>query len=151
MNNAHAYLGAPYGIYRTADGYLAIAMGSVARLGEIIGCAPLAKLGDQKTWFTNRDEIKQTLADHLQTQTTGHWLGLLEPADVWCADVLTWTDLMVHDGFKVLDMVQQVARANGASLLTTRCPIRVDGQIYKSPLGAPKVGEHNAEITAEFV
>ena len=37
VNNAHAYLGAPYGIYATSDGYLALAMGSITRLGELLG------------------------------------------------------------------------------------------------------------------
>jgi len=151
VNNGHAYLGAPYGIYQTADGYLAVAMGSVVRLGELLACAPLAGYADPKTWFTRRDEIKAELARHLKTQSTAHWLSILEPADIWCADVLTWPRLMAHEGFKVLDLVQKVSRANGASLETTRCPIRVDGQILKSPVGAPKVGEHNDAVRKEFL
>jgi len=150
VNNAHAYLGAPYGIYRTADGYIAMAMGPVTRLGELIGCQALTRYTDSKTWFTHRDEIKSELARHLQTQSTAHWLGILEPADVWCADVLTWTRLLAHQGFQCLNMTQSVARANGASLTTTRCPIRVDGKILTSAIGAPKVGEHNMQIKSEF-
>ena len=138
INNAHAYLAAPYGIYSTADGYLAVAMGSVTRLGELLDCPALLKYSDPHTWFTQRDEIKGILADHLKTQTTAHWLSILEPADVWCADVLTWPRLLEHEGFKVLDMIQRVSRDNGATLLTTRCPIRVDGQIYKSSRGSPR-------------
>jgi crotonobetainyl-CoA:carnitine CoA-transferase CaiB-like acyl-CoA transferase len=84
-------------------------------------------------------------------QTTAHWLAILEPADVWCANVLTWPQLTAHEGFRALNMTQQVSRANGASLVTTRCPIRVDGNILTSPLGAPKVGEHNAEVRKEFL
>src|SRR6185503_3062238 len=101
-------------------------------------------------WFTQRDEIKSTLAKHLETQTTAHWLSILEPADVWCADVLTWTRLLAHEGFRVLNLTQTVSRANGASLATTRCPIRVDGEILRSAAGAPKVGEHTASIAKEF-
>ena len=151
VNNGHAYLGAPYGIYQTADGYLAVAMGSVVRLGELISCPPLTAFADPKTWFTRRDEIKAELARHLKMQTTAHWLSILEPADIWCADVLTWPRLMAHEGFKVLDLVQKVSRANGASLDTTRCPIRVDGNILTSPVGAPKVGEHNEVLRKEFL
>ena len=40
-HNAHAYLSAPYGIYGTSDGYIALAMGSVPELGGIIGCSCL--------------------------------------------------------------------------------------------------------------
>lgn len=150
VNNAHAYLGAPYGIYKTADGYIALAMGSTTQLGELLGCPPLLDYSDSKTWFTKRDEIKAILADHLATESTPHWLGILEPADIWCADVFTWPKLLEQEAFKVLDMVQEVARPNGASLRTTRCPIRVDGEIYKAPLGAPKVGEHTGQVAEEF-
>ena len=150
MNNAHAYLAAPYGIYSTADGYLAMAMGSVTRLGELLDCPALLKYSDPHTWFTQRDEIKGILADHLKTQTTAHWLSILEPADIWCSDVFTWPQLLEHEGFKVLDMIQRVSRDNGASLLTTRCPIRVDGQIYKSSRGAPRIGEHTDQLAQEY-
>jgi CoA:oxalate CoA-transferase len=150
LSNAHAYLGAPYGIYATADGFLALAMGSVIRLGELLGCPALAAFSEPKTWFTKRDEIKRILAEHLKTQTTDEWLRILEPADFWYSDVYTWSRLLEHEGFKILDMIQHVSRSNGASLRTTRCPIRVDGRIYKATLGAPRVGEHSDQIVREF-
>jgi crotonobetainyl-CoA:carnitine CoA-transferase CaiB-like acyl-CoA transferase len=150
INNAHAYLAAPYGIYQTADGYLALAMNPIPRLGELLGCTPLLDYTDSKRGFTERDEIKAILAEHLKRETTAHWLSILEPADVWCAEVLDWPRLMAHDGFKALDMLQRVSRSNGASLVTTRCPIRIDGEILKSPMGAPWIGEHNSVIEKEF-
>jgi crotonobetainyl-CoA:carnitine CoA-transferase CaiB-like acyl-CoA transferase len=125
-------------------------MGSVPRLGELIGCTALLEYSDPKTWFTCRDEIKSALANHLQTQTTAHWLAILEPADIWCADIFTWPQLLQHEAFKVLDMTQEVSRSNGASLITTRCPIRVDGQLVKSAAGSPRVGEHNEQIVEEY-
>ena len=150
VNNANAYLGAPYGIYATQDGFLALAMGSVPRLGELLGCEPLLSYADPQTWFTRRDEIKRHLVHHLSTATTAHWLGLLEPADFWCADVLHWPQLLAHEAFQSLQMTQRVSRDNGAALETTRCPIRIDGRRLFSPLGAPKVGEHNGAIEREL-
>ncbi|MBD0288165.1 MAG: CoA transferase, partial [Flavisolibacter sp.] len=35
---AHAYLSAPYGIYQTKDGYLALAMGNLLPLMKVLGC-----------------------------------------------------------------------------------------------------------------
>lgn len=150
INNAHAYLGAPYGIYATADGFLALAMGSVTRLGDLLDCPPLRDYTDPKTWFTKRDEIKAILVEHLKTETTGYWLSRLEPADYWCSDVLTWPRLEQHPAFQALHMTQHVSRANGASLETTRCPIRVDGALLTSEVGSPTIGEHTAEIMREF-
>ncbi len=150
INNAHAYLAAPYGIYETADGYLALAMGSIPVLGELLDCPPLLAYPDPPTWFTKRDEIKAHLVAHLRGQSTAHWLGILEPKDIWCADVLTWDRLLQHEGFEVIDMVQEVARSETVKLDTLRCPIRIDGQILKNPKGAPRIGEDTGRIMAEF-
>ena len=150
INNAHAYLAAPYGIYETADGYLALAMGSIPVLGDLLDCPPLLAYRDPPTWFTKRDEIKAILVAHLRGQSTAHWLGILEPQDIWCADVLTWERLLQHEGFKVIDMVQEVARSESVKLDTLRCPIRIDGEILKNPKGAPRIGEDTDRIMAEF-
>jgi CoA:oxalate CoA-transferase len=150
INNGHAYLGAPYGIYATSDGYLALAMGSVLKLGELLGLASLAAFADPATWFTHRDEIKQLLVDHLKTHSTQHWLDRLEPADYWCANVLTWSQLWQTDAFRALDFVQDVTRDDGPTLRTTRCPITIDGEHFKSPRGAPRVGQHTQAIQEEF-
>ncbi|MGH9583624.1 MAG: CaiB/BaiF CoA transferase family protein, partial [Bryobacteraceae bacterium] len=151
LNNAHAYLGAPYGVYATADGYLALAMGSVVRLGELLGCPALLAYSKPSLLFDKRDEIKEILANHLNTGTTAHWLSILEPADIWCSDVYTWRRLCEHEAFLALDMVQEVQRDENARLRTTRCPIRIDGEILRSPLGAPRLGQHTEAIEREFL
>ena len=150
VNNAHAYLGAPYGIYATADGYLALAMGSVLRLGELLECPALAGYTDPASLFNQRDEIKAILVQHLKHRTTQHWLSILEPADIWCANVLTWDRLFAHEAFKALGMVQTVDSRPSAVMRTTRCPIRIDGELLTSPLAAPRIGEHNQSVAEEF-
>lgn len=147
---AHAYLAAPYGIYPTADGYLALAMNPVPRLGDLLGIPALVSRTDPASWFDDRDAIKEILRRHLATQTTAHWLAILEPADIWCSDVFTWDQLFAHDGFRGLGMIQHVARNNGAALETTRCPIRIDGGILTSAVGAPSVGQHTAALRVEM-
>ena len=129
VRNAHAYLGAPYGIYATADGHLALAMGSIPVLGELLNCPALLAYQERQSWFDQRDEIKSILRDHLTTNTTTHWLSILEPADIWCADVLSWERLRQTEGYRVLDMEQEVLCPAGTPLKTLRCPIRIDGMI----------------------
>ena len=149
VNNANAYLAAPYGIYATADGFLAIAMMSIPYLGELIACEALTTYPDSDG-FTQRDEIKAILAEHLKTQSTASWLAILEPKDVWCADVLSWDRLMEHEGFKALKMVQEVKRKGTISLPTLRCPIRIDGEILTAEKGAPRLGEDTVQLMEEF-
>jgi len=150
VNNANAYLAAPYGLYATADGYLAVAMTPIPRLAELLKLPALAPYEDPKSWFSERDEIKKILAAHLLTRSTSHWLTLLEEADVWCAKVLSWPELLAHDAFRVLRMVQSVQCSSGETLRTTRCPIRIDGEVLDSPVPAPRTGEHTAGILAEW-
>lgn len=146
VNNASVYIGAPYGIYKTADGYLALAMAPVARLGELIGCKPLASYADPATWFKDRARIKTVLAAHLARRPTAHWLSILEPADIWCAPVLDWPQLVRHEGFAALELTQEIENPEHGRMRTTRCPLRVDGEVLTSPRGAPALGADNDEI-----
>ena len=149
-NNAHAYLSAPYGIYKTKDGYVAIAMTPLPRLGELLDLEFLKSLHDQKTWFTNRDEIKKKIGDWVIERSTQAILDILEPADIWCAEFLDWEKMLKHEGFQILDMTQRIKSLDGLDIKTLRCPIRVDGEIYKSELAAPKVGQDNEKIIKEM-
>lgn len=149
FRNAHAYLAAPYGVYRTADGWLALAMTPLDRLAELLGMPGLAGLAADAA-FKRRDEIKRAVADRLAQATTAHWLSILEPADVWCAEVLDWPALFASEGFRGLDMLQSVTRADGVSIRTTAAPLRVDGRRPRGEVAAPRIGEHTAAIRAEF-
>ncbi len=150
-NNAHAYLGAPYGIYQTKDGYLALAMASIPELGDLLGCEELLAFTNPRKWYEQRDEIKRILADRLRDRTTEEWLRILEPADIWCADVLYWDELIEREGFKALDMIQKVQMGDGFSSQTTRSPLRINGEPLLSSVGAPKLGEHTDNIREEFI
>lgn len=150
VNNAHAYLAAPYGVYATNDGYLAVAMTPIPKLAEVIGCTAIASYSDPAEWFTQRDEIKSRLAAHLKTKATAEWLALLVPADIWAAEVLDWTKLAASPGFQALDFLQTLRLAGGKSVRTTRSPIRFAGETLRSPRPAPAIGEHNRSIEREF-
>ena len=149
-NNAHAYLSAPYGIYKTEDGYIAIAMTPVPKLGELIQLESIKGFTDQKEWFTKRDEIKKLIGNWIIKNKTQHWLDILQPADIWCAEVLEWDKMMKNDGFKVLDMIQRIKRFDGLDIETLRCPIRFNNEIYKSERAAPVIGQHTKQISEEF-
>jgi crotonobetainyl-CoA:carnitine CoA-transferase CaiB-like acyl-CoA transferase len=151
VNSAHAYLSAPYGVYRTADGYLALAMTPIGKLADVLGFRDLDRYRDDpESWFTARDEIKALLAGHLAAATTEHWLSLMDPADIWCATVLQWQDLLPHEGFRTLDILQTVERGDGVSVATTRSPIRVNGHRPPVSRAAPRLGEHTGSIREEF-
>jgi CoA:oxalate CoA-transferase len=150
FRNAHSYLAAPYGVYDTRTGHLALAMTRLPSLGTLLGIPELTQITDSAEGFKRRDEIKRLIADRLRGETTEHWLGILDAADIWCSEVLDWPRLLSSEAFQQLDMLQTLANGKGLEILTTRCPFRLDGRVLKSERLAPKVGQHTELITKEF-
>jgi crotonobetainyl-CoA:carnitine CoA-transferase CaiB-like acyl-CoA transferase len=150
INSGHAYIAAPYGIYKSNDGYLALAMTNIILLGELLGCEPLKEFTNSNDWFSKRDAIKEILAKHLVGGSTSQWLSILEKADIWCAQVMDYDKLMHEEGYGSLQMEITVKTSNGLSVTTTRCPLRVDGKLLVSSLGAPMLGEHNEKIEVQL-
>ncbi|MCD7107501.1 CoA transferase [Rhizobium sp. DKSPLA3] len=151
FRSAHAYLSAPYGVYPAADGYLAIAMTPIPKLADLLEMDELALFRDDpSSWFTARDAIKALIAKRVSEKTIDEWLAILEPADIWCAKVLDWKELMDSDGFQHLDMLQTVSRDDGVSIHTTRSPLRIDGVRPTFDRAAPRIGEQSAAIRQEF-
>jgi CoA:oxalate CoA-transferase len=150
FRNAHTYLAAPYGVYDTKNGFLALAMSHLPTLGSLLGIPELAQIKDSAEGFKRRDEVKHLIADRLREQTTEHWLGILDAADIWCSEVLDWPKLLGSEAFQQLNMLQTLANGKGLEILTTRCPFRLDHQVLKNQRLAPKVGEHTEAITQEF-
>ncbi|QNA45664.1 CaiB/BaiF CoA transferase family protein [Lacibacter sediminis] len=150
VNSAHAYIAAPYGIYKTNDDYIALAMTNIPTLATLLECEPLKEFVNSNDWFAKRDEIKSILAGHLTTRPSAEWLGILEKADIWCAAVMDYDRLVKQEGYRSLEMEVTVKTSNGISVTTTRCPIKVDGEILAAGKGAPLLGEHNKEIDYRF-
>lgn len=150
LSNGNPLLSAPYGIYATADGHIAVAMVNIPQLARIIGSEPLAKY-DQEQAFSHRDEIKSLITRHLSERPSAYWLDKLHAEDLWAMEVLDWKTLTEHEGYRVLAMEQAVTTARGKSLLTTRCPIRINGERLFSEKPAPSLGQDNEKIVMELL
>ena len=152
FNGAHAYLGAPYGVYETSDGYLAIAMTpSLEKLADLMSISGLeGYYADASDLMTHRDAIKAIIAEKVKQRTTEHWLAILQPADIWCSEVLDWPTLMQSDAFAELDLLQTITRNSSVNLHSLRGPIRINGGVLKSSRAAPALGEHTQKITDEL-
>ncbi|MFM8621754.1 MAG: CaiB/BaiF CoA transferase family protein [Candidatus Nanopelagicaceae bacterium] len=152
-NSAHAFLPAPYGLYPTKNGYLAVAMTPIPALGKLLG-VDLDKYEDPKSWWSDQEAIMMALSSQIATEETDHWLAILDAADIWCAPVLTLPELVAHEGFNAIDMVQKTERqgkdGSQITIPTTRSPMRIDGRTVKHSKGAPHVGEDTEKIRKEF-
>ena len=149
-HSAHAFLAAPYGTYPTADGYIALAMNPIPKLGQLLDVPALEAMTDPQEAWDRQEEIEAVLAATFALQPTDHWLGILDAADVWCAPVLTLDELLASEGFAAIEMTQEVTR-RGKTITTTRSPLRIDGGILTSTKAAPLLGEDDDAVRAEFV
>ena len=124
--SAHGYQPAPYGLYETADGHIALAMGNLEALADTLDIAAIKDLlggGEDKVGFKCRDEIQSILANRLKRDTSSEIIDLLSQSGLWCARVLTWDELLNSEVFRTLEMVH--ALSEGESLI--RSPLRIDG------------------------
>ena len=146
--SAHAFLSAPYGVYKTQDGYLSLAMGDLMYISELLE-VNLEKYREKQLWFEFRDEIRTLLSERIIQKSTDHWLDLLIGKGVWCGKVLNYQDLDQIDFG--MPMKQTIENAEQRKIVTTRSPIQLDGEILTSTKAAPKVGEQNDVIKKEFI
>ncbi len=148
VGNANPYQPAPYGIYKTADGYMAFAMTPLTVVADLLNTPEIAQFGQDHA-FSHLNEIKAIIAKVFVTEPTQHWLGILEPAGVWCAPVLNWVEFVESEGFKAANLVQTLKSESGAEALTTKCPIRIDGQAPSATAVAPTLGRDTQSVFAE--
>jgi Predicted acyl-CoA transferases/carnitine dehydratase len=149
ISNGHSLLSAPYGIYKTVDGYIALAMMPIAKLRLALDCELLNPYSEAEV-FSKRDEIKNIITHFLRENTTKNWLEKLIKMDLWAMPVMSWDDLTKHEAYRVLDNEQNIVTGDGKKLIVSRCPIRFDDQILTSGIGAPKIGEHNQVILQQL-
>jgi crotonobetainyl-CoA:carnitine CoA-transferase CaiB-like acyl-CoA transferase len=145
-----AWLDAPFGIYRTADGWIALSMMSLADLGEALGLPELAGYDDAERAFTERDTVKRLLEPVLASRRTAEWLENLDGRGLWCAPVQDFADLendpqVAHDG-----LIQTVPHPDGGEVRVVGLPMRFGQTPGAIRTGPPAVGQHTDEVLGEL-
>ena len=148
-NNGHTLLGAPYGLYKTADGFIALAMMDITELTKAIDCLELKDFSNEQI-FSKREEIKTILAAHLIKHISSYWIEQLHECGLWAMEVLDWEQMINNEAYKVLQM-EQPLHIGDKEFMTTRCPIRINGERLYADKAAPKLGEHKRSILEELI
>ena len=87
LGNAHPNI-VPYETYATADGEIAVAVGSERQWPRLCEALDLAALADDERFVTNaarvehRDQLRELLAPRFATRASDEWLRALDGADV---------------------------------------------------------------------
>jgi len=153
LGNAHPNI-VPYQAFETADGSIAIAVGSERQWPRFCRALGLPALADDPRFATNGDrvanrtELVATLAARLEERPTAAWLATLDAADVPAGPIndiaaafdSPWSaDRTVELHHPVLGPTRQVAPAFDLA--------RTPASIRTAP---PLLGEHTDEILAEL-
>jgi crotonobetainyl-CoA:carnitine CoA-transferase CaiB-like acyl-CoA transferase len=147
---AHPGNGAPFGVYRTKDGYIAVAMNPWKRVCEALDDATLLEYDDPKVQFEKRDELWQLIQQRIATGTTEHWLNRMLELDLWVSEVRAPKDVPSDPQAVHLESFVAMDHPTAGSVKTVNIPYRMSatpGGITRHP---PLVGEHSREILSEL-
>jgi hypothetical protein len=148
--HAHVYIRAPYGVFASSDGYLALAFPPLGKLAAIIDAPLLATMNDQTDTFTRRDEIFAITRDRLKTQTNGHWLTAFDAQDIWAAPVLGYADVLADPQIAHNGTFVEYEHPTEGRVKTPGFPIRFSKTPSRVERGAPITGQHSRELLREL-
>ncbi|MEY7851770.1 CaiB/BaiF CoA transferase family protein [Natrarchaeobius sp. A-rgal3] len=146
---AQAWLDAPYGIYETADGFVAIAMAPLETVADALDLPALAEYDDEDA-YERRDEIKRTLEAETRSRESDELVETLLAVDVWVAPVNDFHDVAEDPQVAHNEMLIELEHPNGETFTTTGFPVdysKTPAAVRSNP---PEAGEHTAELLAEL-
>jgi crotonobetainyl-CoA:carnitine CoA-transferase CaiB-like acyl-CoA transferase len=148
--HAHVYIRAPYGTFKTADGFVALAFPPLDLLGRVLGEQSFLEMDAEVHGWTHRDEISAKTAEYLMTDTTAHWLAKFDEVGIWAGPVLDYEALVndpqiIHNGTFV-----EYEHPTEGKVKTPGFPYRFSKTPPRIDRGAPLTGQHTREILDEL-
>lgn len=141
------YTGAPYGIYPTSDGHVAIAMNPVNRVMKALAIDGWEHVDDQNVTDTEQDAaVRSALGERLATRTTDEWLEVLLAADIWCAQLNDYDAVVADPQVHHNDMLLALDHPTAGPVRVVGPPIRFGGHSSADHRPAPTLGEHTHDV-----
>lgn len=139
------YYQAPYGIYATADGHLAISLVSLKTMAEALSRPALAAIDDAEA-FDRRDEIAGLVAEALATRTGAEWQEILTRHKIWHAPVNDYDAVVADPQVRHNGSFVTVDGATGAPITLVSHAVRYDGEAAPVRLPPQPLGAQTEEI-----
>ena len=145
-NHGHTYIRAPYGVFATADGYLALAMPDLPTLGAVLGRSELAEMDGNVDGHARRDGINAIVIEELSGRTTAEWLTLFRRSGLWAGPVNSYADLLEDPQVRHNGSFITYEQPTEGSVTVPGFPYRLSTTPPQVRRPAPVTGEHTAEI-----
>jgi len=145
------YYPAPYGVYATRNGHIAISLCPLRKLAEVIDEPRLASFSDADAW-RRQDEIGEIIAARLKAKPSEDWIQGLERAQIWHARVQSYADLVEDPQVKHVQALVTVKGAgeSGAPVTLVNHPVRYDGNAAAIRLPPQRLGAQTKEVLVEL-
>lgn len=143
------YFSAPYGIFPTADGHLAISLTSLDILAEALAAPRIAEFKGSDE-YDRRDEINGLVANVLKHRSNSIWTQVLTRYKIWHAPVNDYATVVrdpqvVHNRSFIT-----VPGATGKPITLVSHPVKYDGKSPEVRLAPQPMGAQTGEILAEL-
>lgn len=145
---AHAAIPAPYGVYRTADGWLTLAMSPLPALGDVLDDDYLRGLTDYNDGMIHRDAVYAHLEHLFEGRTTAEWIAACDRAGVWAGPVYDYEQLAADPHVSDVGYFVDQPHHTGVPVRTSRVPVRLSETPTGIRIGAPALGEHSRAVLA---
>lgn len=146
-----SYHQAPYGIYQTRDGYLAISLSPVSSIRDALGGpSELIPYEDPTIAMVQREEIYRALDPFFRTRETKELVESLRARGVWCAPVQWYDEALQDPVVRHLDPFLEIEHPRAKRVKLLKHPIRYGGKGAAVRRLPPDLGEHTREILDEL-
>jgi len=149
----HSPTFAPYGGFRTSDGWIVLAgAGSEdlwVRCCRVLGVDDLVsdpRFIDNAARVHNRDELTQLFDHVLMGRTSTEWLRAFEIEGVPAAEVRDIAQVFEAPQPAVLGSVQELSQPEAGTYRVVGTPIRIDAEALPYPCPAPALGADTREV-----
>jgi crotonobetainyl-CoA:carnitine CoA-transferase CaiB-like acyl-CoA transferase len=148
--HGYAYIGAPYGTFATADGFIAIAFPALAELGAALGIPQFAGMNDETDGHARRDEITALVSARLPERTTAEWLAIFSQRGLWAGPVYIYADVVGDPQVRHNGSMVSYNHPTEGRVTAPGFPYRFSATPAEGRCGAPLTGEQSREILAEL-
>ena len=140
----------PFNSYKTSDGFIQIGVVAENFWPSLIKALDLRQLDTEENKvrigrLKNRENIDEAVQEVFITNTTDHWLKILQEHRVPCGPINTLSETFQDADLLKRNMIVEVLQDSGASVKMPGNPIKIsnhDEEFRRSP----KLGEHTSEI-----
>jgi len=146
--SAHAWIPAPYGVHRTSDGWLTMAMCPPSDLGEALDLDELRGLRYEDA-LTHADRIFRLIRPVLLNRTTAEWIEHFDRFNIWTGPVLDYRGVEHDPQVVARGIIQEFEHPEAGTVRTIGSPIRLSASRETALAPPPLLGQHTAEILAE--